>query len=101
MNLTVRLWNPAELKAASDGSNLWLTTLLLNASTLTEKMAKAYPYHLRQNYSVQFENDDEGPMSFFAPNDDLAMRYLKEQYNFDKVVSIVSFTTSCLPVYRA
>jgi hypothetical protein len=80
MAQTIRLWTAEELLAAKTGSNLWLSTLLLNSKTLSEDMAKAYPYDLRKTYIADWQQDGEEPVTIYAPNDEMVLKFIDGDY---------------------
>lgn len=94
---TVRLWTTLELEQAEDGKDLWLTTLLLNRATFSEQEIKHYPYRFRKYYSANVDGWQE-PFEFYAPNDEMALRYLEAKFGLEVITCLAEKIISWLDV---
>lgn len=83
MSKTVRLWTGAELQKAQAGTDLQLSTLLMNTASFGESEWAAYAQlkgrGLVKAYQAQWESEEE-PVQFKAPNDEMARWFLSEEY---------------------
>jgi len=83
MSITVRYWGNEELKAIK--TDKWLATILMNATTLTEAMARAYPYNQRRTYQATWDEDDETrnnyePITIYATDERMLLKFIDEEY---------------------
>ena len=83
MSITVRLWSKEDLETAKHDK--WLATILMNATTLTEAMAKAYPYRQRKTYQAVWDTDDETrnnyePITIYATDERMLLKFIDAEY---------------------
>jgi len=82
MSIAVRYWTQTELEQVK--TDKWLATLLMNATTLDEKMKKAYPYNQRRTYKALFIDDIDGGeyiVKIYAANEKMLLKFIDAEYN--------------------
>lgn len=95
MSITVRLWTEEELKATKHDK--WLATILMNTRTLTEAMAKAYPYRQRRVYQATWDEDDETrnnyeSVTIYATDERMLLKFIDTEYTRrpDRISQIIT-----------
>jgi len=85
MSITVRLWSEQDLKDIE--SDNWLATIFMNVTTFSKKEIAKYPYDRCKSYLAEFDMLDEDgtntgldEVKFYATDDIMAQRFLKEEY---------------------
>lgn len=77
MSITVRLWNKQDLETIQ--SDHWLATVFMNGHTYSKDEIRYYPYNLRRQYHATWYDDNE-PITFYATDDKMAIKFLKSEY---------------------
>lgn len=101
MSITVRLWSSEELKKVLDGDR-WLTTLLANSKTLSEKMCETHD-KVRQSikhYQAGFAWQDEPfeEVTLYATDDEMLLKFIKEEYYIGQLMFLCEVKTEYRPV---
>lgn len=97
MSITVRLWNSEDLKKILNGDR-WLTTLLANAKTFDEKMLKTHS-NVRKSikqYQAEFVQDND--VKLYATDDEMVLKFIKEEYYIGHLISLCEVKISHRPV---
>ena len=79
MSVTVRLWSDAELADIKSGKDKFLATVLMNASTFSEKEILAYPYHLLRSYLCEWYDEPE-PIKIYATDERNLLKFIDVEY---------------------
>lgn len=78
MSITVRLWNKQDLENLQNDS--WLATTFMNGHTFSKEEIWYYPYNLRKQYHAIWRDYDDEPITFYATDDKMAIKFLKAEY---------------------
>jgi hypothetical protein len=80
-------------------SDKWLATLLMNASTLTAEMSKAYPYNQRKTYHARWDDEPENPennepeiITIYATDERMLLKFIDAEYTHrpDYLVQVIT-----------
>ncbi len=80
MSITVRTWTEEDLLKIRKGTDLWLSTVFMNASTFGEEEIQAYPYNQRKSYHVYLKGQCY-PLTIYATDKANAIRFIEAEYN--------------------
>lgn len=89
MNSTIRLWTSADLDDIRNNVDPFLTTVFLNKKTFSLAEIRAYPYHLRRTFVIDF--DDGEINTVYATDVDSLHRFLETEYRSNNITAISEY----------
>jgi hypothetical protein len=78
MSITTRLWNQKDLEQIQN--DRWLATVFMNGHTFSKDEIRYYPYNIRKQYHATWYDTEEEPLTFYATDDKMAIKFLKSEY---------------------
>ena len=58
----------------------WIATQFMNQVTFSDKEIAYYPYKQRKRYIACWNDSEDDSLNFFATDDTMAIRYLKDKF---------------------
>ncbi|MDK9698922.1 MAG: hypothetical protein OEM52_02060 [bacterium] len=89
MKSTIRLWSSADLDNIRNNVDPFLTTVFLNKKTFSLAEIRAYPYHLRKTFVIDFDGGEI--VTVYATDVDSLHRFLATEYRSDRITSISEY----------